>query len=145
MTNKVKSVEANSPKISDQARPEKIGSMIIGTAPSIAARGGQQDRPQTNHAALHDGIEQRASSGQRQVDEVHEYDRVAGHDARQGNHADHPRGREIDRIEIAADMVGALKTLSNQKPGITPRIVSGIASITTSGMTNDPICATSKI
>ena len=31
-------VEANSPKISDQARPEKIGSMMIGTAPSMAAQ-----------------------------------------------------------------------------------------------------------
>lgn len=35
MTNSVKSVEANRPKISAQARPEKIGSMAMGAAPSI--------------------------------------------------------------------------------------------------------------
>ena len=101
------SVEANRPKISDQARPEKIGSMMIGTAPSMAARGGQQDRPQPHHAALHDRVEQRAAAGQRQVDEVHQDDRIAGHDARQGDHADHARGREVDRIEIAAHVLGA--------------------------------------
>jgi hypothetical protein len=37
MTNSVKTVEANKPKIRDQPRPEKIGSNVIGTLESIAA------------------------------------------------------------------------------------------------------------
>jgi hypothetical protein len=36
-TTRVNRVETSKPKISDQARPEKIGSMMIGTAPGIAA------------------------------------------------------------------------------------------------------------
>ena len=38
MTNNVKMVEATRPKISDQPRPEKIGSSKIGIAYSMAAQ-----------------------------------------------------------------------------------------------------------
>jgi hypothetical protein len=36
MTNSVNIVEANEPKMSDQAKPEKIGSMAMGAAESMA-------------------------------------------------------------------------------------------------------------
>ena len=41
------------------------------------------------------------------MDEVHQNDRVASDDARQGDHADHARGREVDRIEESAHRLGA--------------------------------------
>ena len=103
----------------------------------------QENRPQPHHAALHDRVEQRSAPPQREVDEIDEDDRVAGNDARQGDHADHAGGREIDRIEVSAHLP-ALRAFRSQKPGITPRIVSGMASITTIGTMNEPVCATNS-
>ena len=99
-------VEANNPKIRAQARPEKIGSRVIGQAPRAVVARGEDDRPQSDGAGLKDRLFQVKTFVPGFLDKVDQHQRIADNDPAQGDHADHGGGGEEDRVGETADGLG---------------------------------------
>ena len=117
------SSEATSPAISEMARPwkdriEQDHAAPTTTAAAVSTIGRNRTAPASTTASL-----QRHALAQPQLDEVHEDDRVAHHDAGAGDEADH-RGSREERA---------------QRPcaGRMPTSENGIAAMITSGVTSD--------
>ena len=130
--------EAKSPNISAQASPEKIGSIMIGTAPSIAALAVRSiGRSLTTQLSMiaSDRVLPLESDACMKSTRIMEFLVTM------------PESAIIPIMPVAVKYIGfrypliecAPSRFSNQNPGITPNTVKGIAAIITAGMVKEDV------
>ena len=140
----MKTVEANRPKINDQANPEKIGSRAMGTALSMAvpvvSRIGLSRTTRDSMMASYRLRPRRNDSRMKSTRMIESRVTI-------------PDRAIMPIIPVAVKKIGSgypprsppVMTFSSQKPGMIPTTVNGMASMTTTGRANDPVSLSSRM
>ena len=143
ITKSVKIVDARSPKISDHASPEKIGSRVIGQAPravvaAVSMIGRIRTDPLFKTASFND-IPSRTESLMNSIKTMEFLTTI-------------PPKAIIPIIAVAVKKIGsanppivfAVKRFRSQKPGMIPIAVRGIADIITRGIKKEFVSITTR-